>query len=342
MSKRKALLLPLSLMLSLSACEMKSNLDDMHKSTVEMEKTTGKVEKHSESIDNQTGELYDALRQGDSLQSRRMALENLIKAKDPLRKLSEAAKYFMAFEFQIWSGIGQDSTDEKRMALATLAAREFLKDLQQFIPEGNLTPRPFAGQILASEDTNLVNCLNALSATMHFMNPKQETLLKQKKDLKPLTIYSMIEESLLAKTEIESGRKRPSDYPGYVSEVLFSDKESVYLIQARYNYLPTLVIGKTTDALYSKITGARMMMANWNLDLSKLNVVQLSELNSFLLGSQNAKKLLEQLGEKPVMDSMLGRMLKNMQTKKSLTAASSDRTQLENDFAKNSEIVKNP
>ena len=328
--------------LSLSACDMKSNLDDMHTSTVQMEKTTDEVEKHSDSIDNQTGELYDALRQGDSLQSRRSAMANLISNRDPLRKLSEAAKYFMAFEYNLWSGYGKDITEQKRLALASLAAQEFFKDIQQFIPGGEMKADPFAGQLVASEDTNMVNSFNALAATLEYKNPKQVAKLAERSDLKAISMLSMIEESLLAKADIESGRKRIQDYPGYVKEVLFSEREAVYLLQARYNYLPSLVIGKATKAQYSKLTGARMLLTAWTLDLATLNTVQIAELTSFLQAAQSVKAVLVKIGEPAVLDGMLLKMFKNMNAKKSLGATSSERNKLELEFILSANALVNP
>jgi hypothetical protein len=307
----------------------------MHDSTVKMENTTGKVEKHSESIDNQTGELYDALRQGDALQSRRTALANLINAKDPLRKLSEAAKYFMAFEVQLWNTLGPDANDGKRTLLATVAAREFFKDIAEFIPDGKMEPKPFAGQIFATQESNLVNSFNALAATLHYINPKQEVLLAQRKDLKAISMYQIIEESLLAKTEIESGKKKISDYPGYVTEVLFSEKEAVYLLQARYNYLPALIIGKVSNAANSKIAAAMMIASRWNLDLSKLNSVQLEELNKFLLAAAKTRDLLVQIGETPKTDKLLLSMLKNAQVKSTDKAVSLEKVNLDKEFTEN-------
>src|SRR3990167_6840613 len=94
----KNLLLLLSLSTLLGACEVKKNLNEMHGATVEMNETTKTMNKNTDEMNTRTtelktatGELYDALRQGDSLAARRAALDNLVKIKDPARKLSEAA-----------------------------------------------------------------------------------------------------------------------------------------------------------------------------------------------------------------------------------------------------------
>lgn len=309
----------LSLAVALNACEMKHNLDDMHDSTVEMNQTTKEMNqtteemnKRTSGLENATGELYDALRQGDSLAARRSALDNLLKAEDPARKLSEAAKYFMSFEFQFWMNANLDKGEEKRWDLATLGAREFFKDVYQFIPNGNMTPDPFAGQILSTEKSNLVNCLNALAVTTHYLNPKQEKFLKEHPEMKSLTMNKMIEESLLAKASIESGEKKITDYPGYVFEILSNEPAAVYLLEARYNYLGALFLGRATAVSNSKMAAVKYIAKKWTLDLNKFNSAQIEELNLFLAGALKTKRTLKQIGVKPRTSALLARMLKNM------------------------------
>jgi hypothetical protein len=315
----KNLMVLLSFAVALNACEMKRNLDDMHDQTAEMNKTTqqmnqttGQMNERTEGLENATGELYDALRQGDSLAARRSALDNLIKTEEPARKLSEAAKYFMSFEFQFWTGRNQDKSEEKRMDLATLAAREFFKDIYQFIPAGVMKVDPFADQIISTEKGNLIASLNALAVTTHYLNPKQEIRLKEHPEMKPLSMYKMIEESLLAKSSIESHEKEIKDYPGYVFEVLSNEPAAVYLMQARYNYMATLFLGRTTPVAHSKWTGIKFFARKWTLDLNNFNTAQIEEFNMFLDGALKTKKVLLAVGAKPEMDFMLKRMLNNM------------------------------
>jgi len=318
-TSKRALILLMSLAAVLNACEMKENLDEMHDSTVEMNKTTremnqttSEMNERTSGLEEATGELYDALRQGDSLAARRAALENLINTEDSGRKLSEAAKYFMSFEFQFWTDSNQDKGQEKRMFLATSGAREFFKDIHQFIPNGDMTPNPFAGQIHETSKSNLVNSFNALATTTHFMNPKQEAHLAQKPGMKALSMNIMIEESLLAKASIESGAKKISDYPGYVHEVLANEQAAVYLLEARYNYLGALFLGRATSIATSKFTAARYVATKWSLDLSKFNSAQIEEFNSFLKGALLTKNTLLKAGVKPRTHFLLARMLNNM------------------------------
>jgi hypothetical protein len=335
MTLNKSLLLLLSLTTLLGACDMKNNLDEMHDSTVEMNRTTKEMNDRTTGLETATGELYDALRQGDTLSARRSAFENLVNATDPARKLSEAAKYFMSFEYQLWSDQGQDREINKREDLATLAAREFFKDVQQFIPGGVMAPKPFAGQIIPTKKSNLINSLNALSVTTHYLNPKQEAHLKEKKAMTSLSMSKMIEESLFAKAKIESGAKHLTDYPGYVAEVLANESTAIYLLEARYNYLLALFLGRSTNIAYSKLGGAKIVAMKWTLDLSPFNYAQVEELGMFLTAALKTKNLLILIGIKARTDMLLVRMFNNMKLMTSIKATSTEKATKEQEIGIN-------
>ncbi|WP_413288922.1 hypothetical protein [Bdellovibrio sp. HCB337] len=330
----KNLLLLLSLTTLLGACEVKKNVDEMHGATVEMNDTTKTMNENTEELKTAAGELYDALRQGDSLSARRAALDNLVKTEDPARKLSEAAKYFMSFEYQFWSNEGQDKGAHRRDEMATEAAREFFKDVQQFIPGMNLVPKPLAGQIVPTKKSNLINCLNALSVTTHFLNPKQELRMKADPKMTKLSMNKIIEDSLLAKESIESGEKKLSDYPGYVEEVLSNEAIAVYLLEARYNYMAALLLGKTTNIAHSKLAATVSIMKEWTLDLSTFNIAQTEEIKKFLSGSLKTKTTLKKLGIKPRTDILLARLINKMKVDSSKKATLAAKIALDEEIIK--------
>lgn len=322
-----------------SACETKREMSEMHDATVEMNTRTEELAQNSNDLKEQTGELYDALRQGDSLQLRRNALERLVQTSDPANKLSEAAKYFMSFEVQLWSGSGPDATDEKRQLLALSATKEFFKDVLQFIPDDQRTASPLNGQILTTDAGNKFHCLNALAAAMHLLNPKQELYLKTNASMKPVSMMSLVQEALLAKESIESGAQDLKAVPGFVREVLANEKEAIYLLQARYNYIPTVLLGRSTNIATSKLAAVKMFASAWTLDLEKFNTVQVYEFNEFLKAALETRDLLKQLGHSITMDAQVARIYKNMSV--SLSAkASQQKANIEADFARNLDVFK--
>lgn len=318
-SAHKSLVLLLSLTTMISACDVKHNLDEMHDSTVEMNKTTkdmsdttSQMNKRTEGLENGTNELYNSLRQGDSKKSRRDDLAALVAAKDPAFKLAIAATYFMAFEYQFWNDQGQDAGKDKRIFLASKAAQQFFQEIYQFVPKGKMKPSPMAGQIISTEKSNLVNCFNAISATLHILNPKQELFLKSHPEIESLSMYKIIQESLQADVEIEAGRKTVADYPEYVNEVLANKDVAIYLMQARYNYLLTLFLARSANISTDKIAAGLMLVKDWDLDLTKFDAAQLEQFAEFLGGALKTKKILQSVHLPVPTDAMVARMFNHM------------------------------
>jgi hypothetical protein len=326
--------------LALSGCSVKKKLDEMHDATLNLDTNTKKlgttsdgiketsdgIKETSEDLDAKTAELYDALKQGDALASRRAAFRTMIDAKEAPHKIGEASKYFMSLEVQLWSGLGQDN-DEKRMQLAALAAREFFIDVQEFIVGQNLIPQPLAHG--ATAKSNRTMCLNALSVAMHMVNPKQEIMLKANKDQKAISMYSMIEHSLTASRQIASGTAKASDFPLYVKEILTYEDIAVLLMQSRYNYFPVLALGRLVpqNKIKANVVKARAKIlgrlidkvtdTELTTDLSQFNVFEIREFTTYFRDSMKAHDLLVSVSQKPLLDSELRGMMSQMQMKKS-------------------------
>lgn len=281
-----------------------------------------------------TGELGDSARPAISLASRREAIAQLLiddKDRDLklklTRRLSEAAKYFSAFDFQWWTNVGKDLGLEKRNELATLAVREFMRDVQQFLDEPDQIERP---EVDSEKITDMG--FNALAATMSTVNPKQLEVIKsyqqkqtatedkvpsktaatQPEVLKPMSIYELLKTSLLASKEISENKKQLSDFPAYVEEVLKFEAVAVLLMQARQNVLASMVIGKLIPGFYDRAKGKFL---NWDMDFSKLKTAQLKELAGFSKGASTTRKSLMDLGLDTQDESSLLDIFNNAQFK---------------------------
>lgn len=352
-------ILALALLLSLSSCEMKKNLDEMHDATMDMSETTKKMEastskmlevttavkdetvsvsakttavgeisagiaETSRNIEGHTVEMYDDLKQGDSLAARRNGLISLTKATDPSMKISEAAKYFMSFEFQLWSGAGKD-TYERREELMVAAAKEFLRDAQEFADANQTEANPTAN--LGDPNQNL----NALSVAMHFVNPKQTETLHKYPAYREITMYSILKDGLAASREIESGKKTARDFPPHVREVLIYERVARLLVQSRYNYYGSMALGKATQIRtnskafkfwtgieLSTVTKVRMAFRKWNLDFTKLGVTEVEETGKYMEGALKAFDFMRSNGIVPTMNKNLKRIYRNMRPSNAL------------------------
>jgi hypothetical protein len=359
-----------------AACNQARNLDEMHDATAEMRDQTRDMNKQmhdmgsdtkalgattkdmaaqtqvlgalSKGLDEKTAELYDVAKQGAALKTREDELNSLLEAQDPADKVSRASKYFMSFEYQIWSGIGQDS-EARRIELATSAAREFMREIQGFVRSGQTEVDPFAtpqmgviakglkglealatadasklASLNSSEVANREESLNSLAVTMHILNRKQEELLGLNKNIKELSILSMVQEALSAKADIETGRKQIEDYPGYVKEILVYEDVAVLLLQARQNYLGAMALARVSKIREDQTQVIAMNVGTWTMNLSTLNVVTIREVTRYLKGAVKIQDFLQALGVKPMLNKNLKRMLMNAQLDVSATNQTQD------------------
>ena len=306
--------------------EMNQTTSEMNKTTSEMNQTTAKMAETTTGMDQKmanlqtkatqlndiTNELYDTLRQGNSLQLRRDAYDSILKAPTLYKKISEAGKYFMSYEFQLWNQLGQDSELEKRDILAQQGAMEFFMEIEELAPSDNsvnVTVEPDAKD--RTSTANLNASFNAMAATMHKENRKEDRQQIQSTDYKPVSMYSMMEEALLA--------PRDEAQTGYKREILAHEAKAVQLVKTRYSLFPLIFInavsGIGTKGLIDK---AKMAYFGWDLDLDSLNATQLEYLQTEVLEQAiTAKQLLIKLKIKPDMDSTVARLLDKMSINKS-------------------------
>ncbi len=333
-----------------SACGTKRKLDEMHDATVNMDKkttelgdNTRKLVAKTDKLDAKTAEMYDALKQGDSLNARRLGLAGILEAYSIAAKVSEAGKYIMSFEYQVWSGLGLD-TEEKRVEVASSGVREFMKDVQEFIPDPeNLVAVPLVRG--ADDSANRLRGLNAISVAMHLINPKQEHILKVHPTLKEISMMGMIQEALRARPLIDQGTKRIEDYPPYVKDVLVYEAIAQLLIQTRYNFLGAMTLARVKAKSELRKTGLKAEANKWknmllsfaqafvdvpnvlnlstsmNVDLAKFNLVEVREFSRYLKAALKVSEFLNSIGVPPKIDVQLLEFYKGLDVKMSAIQA---------------------
>jgi hypothetical protein len=296
--------------LSMAACSEVKKVDEMHDATVRMSKTTDDMKTRTGELKDATDELYDALRQGNSLQLRREAYNSILQAPTMFKKISEAAKYFMSFEVQLWNSIGQDQSAAKREILGQQAAQEFFMEIEELATrDGSVDPlaAPDAKDIYSQD--NLTASFNAMAVGMDRNNRKQEQNVGAKADQKMMSMYSMMEEALLA----------PRDLPqkGYIREILAHEDKAVQLLQARYNMFPLMFVDVVSKIGDKNIAGqAKMLLMEWEFNVDALSATQLEYLQTEVLEKAvSAKELLIKIGKKPELDSKVARLLAKMSVK---------------------------
>jgi hypothetical protein len=308
--------------LFLSACSEVNKLGKMQDSTVSMEKTTkemntttSQMKDRTESLEAQTvelkkltDELYNALRQGDALNSRRQAFDLLLKEPSTYKKISEAGKYFMSFEVQLWNDNGQDKGGVRRDILAQQAAQEFFMEIESLAPrDGSVDPTQEGDSLDVYSESNRSASFNALAMAMHLTNRKQDDILKRDESLKKISMYSILEDALLS-------RAGNTALSGANREVLLHEKRAIQLLQARYNTFQLIFVDLISGISdQSNINKIRMLLFGWNADISTLSVTKANYLvTEVLFHAFEAQKLLGKIGQNTELNPKLRRLLHSM------------------------------
>jgi hypothetical protein len=264
-----------------SGCGLTKNLDEMHDATQEMSTTTKKVASTSENLEELTEELYTDLRQGNAVtirSERQKAMESTTSIES---KVSEAGKYYMAFEFQLWKNFGPDS-EEKLNFLLKCGFMEFFRDIARYMP----ADRAVTGLAQTEEMRNLY----ALAATMHEVNPNQEIQAKAK-GAKTRSVLSLIKEALAIGAKIETGKADPKAQPEWVTEVLAHEQDAVYLLQLRAAFLPAMAFSKLTT-----VPASQALAGAWAGDVSRYNTIQIFTFAGWLKEAMATAAFLKEIG----------------------------------------------
>jgi hypothetical protein len=327
---KKTLLSSLLILSLVAACAEKKQLEEMHDNTVEMKDTTVKMADNMTELKGKTGamkeitdELYDALRQGNSVQLRREAMKSILNSPTMFGKISEAGKYFMSFEMQLWNLNGQDLDADKRDVLAQQAAQEFFLEVEGLAPrEGiSLTPasngeskfvKPAAADFAMSEENRNAS-FNALALTMQEINRKQVRILEARPETEKISMMSVMVEALRAKKALNEGADLGSKAP-FIREVLVHEKKAMQILQTRYNLFPLVFVDQVSGINDKSDLGqVWQFLRGWTFDMDKLNSEQLAYLQEKVLQpALEAKNLMIELGIKPDMNYQVKGLLKGM------------------------------
>lgn len=298
-----------------SACEVKKNLDDMHKATVEMSETTkrmeektGELDKKSGSLDDKTAELYDALRQGNAALLRKEFLQQMNESKEMAKKLSLGVKYFWAYEFQLWSMQGLDN-DHRREELASSAAREFIREIHEYAPTEEF--------ISPTSDNNTDMNFLALVTTLHEVNNKQKSRVDPK-GIEHMSMLSLIERALKQKTDLDAGRISINDLKPASYDLLAFENKLIQILQARQNFILTMLVAKASNIdkdLKTKIKLGLLGM-KWSLDLGRYNDVEINEMTRYLKAVLDTRAILRNAGHAIVVDETIQKVMMNGQLTK--------------------------
>jgi len=290
--------------------------------------TTAEVKEETEIMKTMDGLMFKEVRQKEFKDSRLKELE-IIRRKDTEmgEKLTSAAAFFKALEFQLWTGLEFD-TIEYREEMMTEAMDEFYRKLTDVYSSLQKRKCP----VVCKKRLNAMTPISlprrqinertfyALATTMHINNTHQESLFRNDKfSHAALTSTYDIVKSALTK-ELNSAHLNPAE------EVVVrgQNKEiSIELLKARINFITALAVkdmtkrenmsfGNKIKALTFNITGGTLGNIIIDSEFEEANTVTQIDINSKLSEALKTKELLNSLGIEFNMDNSLYSILDNL------------------------------
>jgi hypothetical protein len=206
----------------------------MGKDVSETKKTSADIKTISQEIATGTSKIIKFGRKGQVNEDLPIFWNDLMNSSTNPDRLHYATLLCSVFEFQQWTGTYGDTLELKNR-LDSEAVRAFVAFIKAKIARnyeiGGLMP---VGQRWLA--------LAAVGAVMSEIDADQADALKAY-GVQPRSIYSMIIDGLGYKDADARGEK----IPDFAREVLKGEKEVVFLLQLRQNFLPIMVLSEFTD-----------------------------------------------------------------------------------------------
>lgn len=314
--------------LHLSACHLVQQLDGMAANTKDLKSGTDQVRQTSD-------ELYDALRQGSSLQLRTQLFKNLLESESTGHKVANGVHYLMAFEFQLYTGFAQDTNLEKREKFMAEATQEFFMTLKDvYIVSDQVSPLSQGDSKNIYSNANKEATFNAISLGLHMLNRKQEENLKKNPGMEAVSMYSMIQSSLLLEKELNQGKITIQEMPEYSRYVLNNKRMAIKLLQARQMMIKMVFLSETSPLLEGRskvskmLNFASMNIAGWDLNLENLTATQVREFNIYFELREKTINLLSHLRIPVQNNRWIERLIQKMQVPEIKDSGDSERSQL--------------
>lgn len=292
----------LIIVLLMTSCSMKEDLEQAQKATGDLRDSTLRLESSTNEVKENITKVYEDGREAETIKLMRDALNGILQSpvKQTTNKIKFANIYFASQEFQFWRN-DQIDTPEYRQILFSKAVELFFADIDDWIDEAY----PISVLNIYSQSyQNWVN-LSAMAVSMDRIHDRQK-LMARFHSIQAVTMYDLIVEGLKSKNQ------DPASRPDFAQKVLQSEQQAVYLLQLRHHFFPLMVLALATrfdEGLFQQ--GTRLLV-DWTLDLKMANREQIRYWTEFLNKSLQTKQVLVELGYELESNPVVARLFRNL------------------------------
>lgn len=260
------------LFLSAFAFTSCSKLEDMSKNATKASENSGKAAEAASESREEIANGRVMTRAGAAKDARAKALERMKERKSIEGKVVEAATYFKAFEYQLWTGQRYDN-QEYLDSLIEDAMNEIYRNLKELNNDKRISKtNPTAFRInpwRKKRDANLL----AFSLGMHKVHglqitrdPISNTPVEVEFSDEGTSVLDIIKSSLKRIREYENGFLAYGELKPYEVVVYENIEEFTTLVNVRYNMILTLALAEISNVEESTIEGfsSIILPSSWN------------------------------------------------------------------------------
>lgn len=308
-------------------------LEDMSDRTKRMEQISNTILNQSKKTNRQVDDGKLMQRKSEASNKRiDIFFNELRETKEFAAKITLAATFFKAFEYQTWTGVGID-TPEYREVLKKDAVAEFFRNLtalkERIDKKRNLLF--FKEKVKTNSNDTDVLSLYALAVAMHKNHYQQIRLDDSGKATQDIadeffhveegfekqSMYQLIKSALVHQVQEEQNESVHADIKPYIKEVLIYEELAEELIHLRHEMLLSMALAKISDIQKTGVPGlgikAKMRYLKWDAKYPELNLSQQDNVNKYLETALKAKVFLEdELGVNPRVSKNIRKIYKNM------------------------------
>ncbi|MBI2519268.1 MAG: hypothetical protein HYV97_02575 [Bdellovibrio sp.] len=326
---------------------MDTATSNMAGTTTEMAKTTNEMKTITEDMAENTDDMTIKLRVKEAQETRVRSRDKLLESDSFNEKITQAAVYYKAFEYQFWSASGAD-TEIRRLEMMREALEEFFRTIYEFLPDKK---KDWADLSPLSED-NKTQSLYALAVAMH-QKQIYQTLRAKEKGFEEFDMLKMIQNGLSKLAKVDSGLINVNDLEEYERQAQIYHEEAKLLLKLRFEMLPVMTLANISDIkekskisiLFSMLRSKTFFIfgkeKKWNNKYFELSIAKRNEMNRWLEESIKTRKFLATLGVNVELEKTLRKIYQNMSTptpKKETCAACGAEASKFNDLVK--ELLK--
>jgi|GEM_PF-6867270 len=264
-----------------------SAMDDVK----DTKKTTESLDNKTSTLLDTTTDLRDKSKKDISNERVNARLDDLAKANDDITRIIKATELCKSFVFQQWSGRSTETAEMKMdlyedamfslmPRMAALIRKNYDLNVMNTIAPPNAPPVTTpsgvlqnAGGMISSmvgaPDDNFRN-LASIASVMELIE-RDQRLASLKTGVPAESVYSLVVKGLQYKSIYN---RDPSQVPAYAEQVLIYEREAVYLLQLRHNYLPIMVLSRLGNFASTDTQEAKAYLKAWSggqLDADQLD-----------------------------------------------------------------------